>query len=342
VGVRAGTGPLRSVAEDAERPKRRRKPPPVMQLELQSVIWIALDNEAGGRNMNLNFDIAWELSPPPDGTYINCKIPADAVGQFYELLRKSAHRTNDPEEAYYLIRAEFSEAVGHPVYRSSSMYFAPDDARAAMERASSNAPVFVAAYYGACKRIKKQFGTKAVPSVAVINRMLELHRIGYVVVPPNLVLRDQVQVIPVRPSCVLEQAQAKFQETIERSRKLLEEGNGDEAVTQIWWLLESITLSFSGTTLNGQPVAGSYFNEVAKSLKRNAGDAAVMGAVSRWLEALQSYLSGPGEAGIRHGRHLHMEGLKRHEAELFCNLTRSYISYLLAEYEMLTDTNAES
>jgi hypothetical protein len=286
--------------------------------------------------LNLTFDIAWELIPPQDGTYINSKIPPDAVEDFFGILTRAANRTGDAEEVYYTIRAAFSEAMGLPVYRSSSMYFAAGDARTAMERAAENAPVFISAFYGTCKQIKKQFGTKMAPSVPVMNRLLDMHRLGYVIAPPNLALREQVEVVPVRSSTVLQQAQVRFRDAIERSRQLLEEDKGDEAVTQIWWLLESIVLSFSGCNMNGQEIGGTYFNEVSKSLKRGAGDAAVMGAVARWLEALQSYLSGPGEAGIRHGRHLHMEGLKRHEAELFCNLTRSYISYLLSEYEILT------
>jgi hypothetical protein len=286
--------------------------------------------------VDLNFDIAWELTPPPDSTYVNRRIPPEALEQIFLLLTKVANRTNDAEEVFYLIRTEFSEAMGHPVYRSTSMYFAPGDARAAMERAMENAPLFISAFYGVCKKIKKQFGGKTAPSVPVINRLLELHRLGYVIEPPNLVLRDQIEVVPVRSANVLEQFQARFQAAIDRSQQLLEENNCDEAVTQIWWLLESIMLLFAGCKVNGQQIGGTYFNEVAKQLKRVAGDTAIMGAVARWLEALQAYLSGPGEAGIRHGRHLHLEGLKRHEAELFCNLTRSYISYLLSEYQAIT------
>jgi len=287
--------------------------------------------------LTLTFDISWELTPPQDSSsYVNSKVPVDAIEQFYAILTRAANRTNDPEEVYYLIRAEFSEAMGLPVYRSSSLYFAPSDAKAAMERAAENAPIFISAFYGVCKQIKKQFGSKAAPSIPVMNRLLEMHRLGYIIAPPNLVLREQVEVVPVQSSTVLEQAQARFREAIERSRVLLEDDKGDEAVAQIWWLLESIMLSFSGCNMNGQEISGSYFNEVTKSLKRSAGDGEVMGAVARWLEALQSYLSGPSEAGIRHGSHLHREGLKKHEAELLCNLTRSYISYLLSEYELLT------
>lgn len=287
--------------------------------------------------MGLTFDFAWELMPPQDSNYINSKIPADALEEFFVMLTRSANRSGDAEEVYYIIRAGFSEAMGQPVYRSSSLYFAPHDAKSAMEHAAENAPIFISALYSVCEQIRQQFEAKA-PDVPVINRMLEVHRLGYVISPPNLILREQVEVIPIQSSTVLERAQAQFRHAIDRSKVLLEEEKGDEAVAQIWWLLESIMLLFAGRELNGQQISGMYFNEVAKSLRRAAGDAAMMGAVSRWLEALQSYLSGPSEAGIRHGRHLHMEGLKKHEAELLCNLTRSYVSYLLTEYESL---NAE-
>ena len=286
--------------------------------------------------MDLTFDIAWEVMPPADGKYVNSKIPADAFEQFVEILTRTANRTGDPEEVFYVVRAEFSKTMGQPVYRSTSLYFAPGDARMAMERAADNAPLFIAALYSVCKKIKKQFGSRSAPSVPAMNKLLEIHRLGYIIQPPNLILRDQIDVVPVQPSAVLEQAHARFREAIDRSHQLLEEGKGDEAVALIWWLLESIVLSFSGCKLNGQEITGSYFNEIVKSLRRLAEDSVPLGAISRWLETLQSYLSGPKEAGIRHGRQLHMEGLKKHEAELFCNLARSYITYLLSEYEVLT------
>lgn len=292
--------------------------------------------DGGEKRLSLNFDIAWELTPPQDSTYINSKVPPDAVENFFGILTRAANRTGDPEEVYYIIRSQFSEAMGLPIYRSSSLYFAPGDARAAMDTAAENAPVFISAFYETCEQIRQQFGSRTAPSVPVMNRLLEMHRLGYVIAPPDLAVREQVEVVPVQSTTALEQAKARFRDAIERSRVLLEENNGDEAVAQIWWLLESIMLSFPGCRLNEQEISGTYFNEVTRSLRRAAGDAAVMGAVTRWLEALQSYLSGPSEAGIRHGRHLHMEGLKKHEAELFCNLSRSYISYLLSEYELLT------
>ena len=278
------------------------------------------------------------LSPPPDGTYINSSIPNEAVDEFFMFAKLTAQR-GDAEEIYYIFRAEFSEAVGMPRYRSSSLYFAPHDAKSAMENAASNAPVFIAAFYTACSEVAERFGSNSAPDVATINRLLEKHRIGYLIDPPKLRLREAVDVVPVHPTNLLQQAHEKFRNAVERSEQLLRENKGEEAVNHIWWLLESVSTAFAGLTVNGRIIDGDYFNAVVKDIQRAAG-ASTLGTVARWLASLQAYLSGPDQGGIRHGRQLHLEGLQPHDAILFCNLTRSYISYLLAEYELLTSATA--
>lgn len=278
------------------------------------------------------------LSPPPDGNYINASIPNEAVNEFFTFAQRTAQR-GDAEEIYYIFRAEFSEAVGTPRYKSSSLYFAPYDAKSAMENAASNAPVFIAAFYRACSDVAERFGPNGAPDVATINRLLEKYRIGYVIDPPRLRLRDAVDVVPVHPTNLLQQANEKLRSAVERSDQLLQENKGEEAVSHIWWLLESISTAFAGQTINGRKIEGEYFNAVVKDIQQAAGSS-TLGTVARWLAALQAYLSGPDQGGIRHGRQLHIEGLQRHDAILFCNLTRSYISYLLAEYERLTSASA--
>jgi hypothetical protein len=50
------------------------------------------------------------------------------------------------------------------------------------------------------------------------------------------------------------------------------------------------------------------------------------------MKTLHGFLSSPSGGGVRHGAHLSGKTeLKLHEATLYCNLTRSYIGYLLAE-----------
>lgn len=226
-----------------------------------------------------------------------------------------------------------------PRYRSSSLYFAPFDAKAAMENAANNAPVFIAAFYAACSEVAERFGASNTPDVMTINRLLEKYRIGYVIDPPSLRLRGAVDVVPVHPTNLLQQAHEKLRSAAERSEQLLREDKGEEAVNHIWWLLESVSTAFAGLSVKGRIIEGEYFNTVVKSIQQ-ADSGSTLGTVARWLAALQAFLSGPNQGGIRHGRQLHLEGLRPHEAALFCNLTRSYISYLLAEYQQLTSATA--
>jgi hypothetical protein len=281
----------------------------------------------------LSYDFAWVLSPPQDGEYVNSRIPDEALDEFFTFTKITAQR-GDAEEIFYIFRSKFNEAMGESVYRSSSLYFAPSDARLAMQNAATNAPVFVSAFYGACAEITNRFGVNHAPDVPTVNRLLEKHRIGYVIDPPHLRLREAVDVVPVSPTSLLQDAHAKFRSAVERSEELLRQNKGDEAVNHIWWLLESIATAFSGLVINERQIEGEYFNDVMKSVQRAAPDA-LLGTVARWLTALQAYLSGPAQGGIRHGRQLHLEGLRNHDAALLFNLTRSYISYLLAEYERL-------
>jgi hypothetical protein len=56
-----------------------------------------------------------------------------------------------------------------------------------------------------------------------------------------------------------------------------------------------------------------------------------------WIEALHGYLSSPTGGGVRHGADLSGDlVIDPNEARLYCNLIRSYITYLMAEHERLT------
>jgi hypothetical protein len=56
-----------------------------------------------------------------------------------------------------------------------------------------------------------------------------------------------------------------------------------------------------------------------------------------WVMKLHGYLSSPTGGGIRHGTQLKAGiELQPNEARLFCNLIRSYISYLMTEHERLS------
>ncbi len=196
--------------------------------------------------------------------------------------------------------------------------------------------MFIGALYRACTEVAERFGQTNAPDVATLNRVLEKHRIGYLIDPPNLRLREAVDVVPVHPTDLLRQAHEKLRNAVERSEQLLHENKGEEAVNHIWWLLESVSTAFAGLEVNGSKIKGEYLNTILKDLQQATGGSSTFGTVARWVAGLQTYLSGPDQGGIRHGRQLHLDGFQLHEAVLFVNLTRSYISYLLAEYERRT------
>ena len=59
--------------------------------------------------------------------------------------------------------------------------------------------------------------------------------------------------------------------------------------------------------------------------------------VLAWVTTLHAYLSSPTGGGIRHGADL-KKGIatQPNEARLYCNLIRSYISFLMVEHERLS------
>jgi hypothetical protein len=82
-------------------------------------------------------------------------------------------------------------------------------------------------------------------------------------------------------------------------------------------------------------VTGKYFNRIIGDLKRfNRGR--VLSEVISWMEKVHGYLSSPSGGGVRHGAVLSDSyELTEGEARLFCDLTRSYLSYLLHEHQRL-------
>ena len=72
---------------------------------------------------------------------------------------------------------------------------------------------------------------------------------------------------------------------------------------------------------------------------RPSSDGRVLQRVLGWLENIHGYLSAPAGGGVRHGATLDLDAMQIHEATLFANLIRSFVNYLLSEYERLQPTN---
>ncbi|MBD2244151.1 hypothetical protein [Nostoc sp. FACHB-888] len=73
---------------------------------------------------------------------------------------------------------------------------------------------------------------------------------------------------------------------------------------------------------------------------RKANEGTAINYILKCLENLHGYHSSPTGGGSRHGLDL-KEGkpMTLSEGRLFCNLIRSYISFLLTEYEGLINNN---
>jgi hypothetical protein len=94
-------------------------------------------------------------------------------------------------------------------------------------------------------------------------------------------------------------------------------------------LLETVSTAFEGSEHEDGTVTGKYFNRIIGDLKRfNRGR--VLSEVISWMEKVHGYLSSPSGGGVRHGAVLSDSyELTEGEARLFCDLTRSYLTYLL-------------
>jgi hypothetical protein len=224
---------------------------------------------------------------------------------------------------------------------SSSESWAETDLASVMSTAAENAPLFLEAFFGACEEYRAAgVGT---PDVALLNQLCEKHEIGYVIRPPELILRESdtlsaTSIDVSRSATLAERANEVLQESLERAERLLAEERPREAVQETLWVLESLTTAFRGIEAAGESVQGKYFNEIVRDLRRVTKGSSLE-RVLEWIMALHGYLSSPTGGGVRHGMDLNTGiAIGPGEGRLFCNLIRSYVGYLLAEHERLVGT----
>ena len=100
------------------------------------------------------------------------------------------------------------------------------------------------------------------------------------------------------------------------------------------WLLETFSTAFRSENILDGSIHGRYFNKLIDELRqRGEGH---QKQILQWMMNLHGYLSSPTGGGVRHGADLN-EGLELGitEARLYCNLIRSYLTFLIAEHERL-------
>jgi hypothetical protein len=279
----------------------------------------------------LKFDAAWRFETPG-------AIPDDVAKDVFGLIGKIAASEADRQGVLEHFKRHFASATGSISSWSSSASWAETDLYYAMERAAENAPLFIEAFYDGCVSLQKARPDVAVPDLALINRILQRRAAGYEIDPPKLIARNIQKPIgiPSHLGSLDEQAQDIIQRSLHQSEELLAEGRYRQAVQEIVWLLETVATAFKGVTAGKATVQGKYFNKIVSDLQRHDSGTTLQQVLS-WIAALHGYLSSPTGGGVRHGIDLKAgNSLTPEEARLFCNLIRSYITFLVAEHDRLT------
>ena len=282
----------------------------------------------------LNFPGAWRFRPPAG----NEPIPVGVVSDIFDLIRRTATQDQQRQRTLERFKVFFAPVAGAVHSRSSSASWAETDLLSFMEDATANAPLFIEAFYDGWEALRNQ--NLAVPDTDAMNDVLVRHGVSFRIEPPNLTLvggDNAAVVIPVpeRPPTLAEQAVVVFKRSLERSEELLEQRRDREAVQEILFLLESVATAFRGLDTEAGQIGGNYFNQIVREL-RQAGARPALEPILNWLTTMHGYLSAPAGGGVRHGLDLNRGVEITHsEARLYCNLTRSYLHFLLAEHERL-------
>ena len=260
-------------------------------------------------------------------------MPLSARGEFLDLIEKIP-----PEDTRWSILEHFKGYFGARS-SSSSEGWAYTDLMNALESASENAPLFIEKFFDACQKLKANPNVLFVPDVGMINNVLAKHNLGYEIRPPDLIAREMggaPVVVEAAPPSVASRARDVLERSLTRSEALLAEGRPREAVQEILWLLETVATVFRGLETQSGRIEGGYFNHIVRDL-RSKHSGTTLDRVLEWIANMHGFLSSPTGGGVRHGRDLDRGvELDSNEARLFCNLTRSYISFLLVEHDELT------
>ena len=263
-------------------------------------------------------------------------MPLEAVREFDTLVGRVAAQGNRWAILEHF-KGYFAGAAGATTSRSSSESWAESDLDRLMSQAAENAPLFIEAFYDGCESLRSE-ADLTVPEVGRINRILSEHGVGYEIRPPALVAVGLHQPIPVpeRYQSLDEQAQEIVQQSLQQSEKLLAEGHPRQAVQEILWLMESVVTAFKGLGTGEDTIEAKYFNKIAKELRTKRKGQTIEQVLS-WLTTLHGYLSSPTGGGVRHGADLKSGiTINADEGRLYCNLIRSYVTFLMSEHERMS------
>lgn len=270
----------------------------------------------------LRFNSAWRFRPPS-------RVDGLVVNEFDELIGRIAAQ-GDRQKVLEHFKHYFAGAAGKTSSWSSNASWAQTDLYECMSDAARNAPLFIAAFCEACEDLHSESPEFAIPDTELINEVLARHDVRFEIRPPNLVERDPLAIaIPVAPQPLSfdDQAQETIQQSLQQSERFLFEGRDRQAVQEVLWLLETVSIAFQGLDTGAGTVQGKYFNKIVDDLRKQYKGKSLE-QILDWVRTLHGYLSSPTGGGVRHGVDLKVGlAVQRNEARLFCNLIRSYISF---------------
>ncbi|MBL0848932.1 MAG: hypothetical protein EU981_02380 [Candidatus Liberibacter ctenarytainae] len=208
----------------------------------------------------LNFDHKWNFNSPG-------KIPDPIVDEFSAIITKISQGQQYRIERF---KHYFAQASGDISSPSTKIDWAHTDLEKHMNDASVNAPLFIAAFYNACKELEKDPNIP-LPTVFDINNILAKHHANYRINPPNLVALDSIYTPapPKIPASLDQQARERIQNSMSKSQQLMSEGMHRQAVQEALWLLESVSTAFQGIKNGENSITAKYFNKIMEVLKRN-------------------------------------------------------------------------
>ncbi|WP_236184708.1 hypothetical protein [Pseudomonas juntendi] len=277
----------------------------------------------------LQFDPNWRFESP--GT-----MDPDVASDILQHVINRVVGTCSRKHILETFKRRFAQSVGTTTGTSSSESWAESDLETFMAQAAAqNAALFAEALYDGLADIDSMDVNAAIPPWHYVNKYLA--PCGFAIAPPNLITTAEFKPITVPQNVPSLDAKAneKIQRSLSDSEHMLASGKNRAAVQEILWLLETITTAFRGTEFPDGNVTGKYFSKIIGDLRRlNKGK--TLDRVSAWLDSIYGYLSAPDGGGIRHGASLsEHEELTMGEARLFCDLSRSFITFLLHEHTRL-------
>ena len=276
----------------------------------------------------LEFEGRWRFESPGE-------LSGDVVSDVFTQIICKVVSQGVSASLLEIFKRRFAQAAGKSSIRSSSESWAESDLLSYMQDASENAALFIEALYDGLLDTTKRLQPATIPPWPYVNQVLAPS--GYAIDPPVLSMGALVTpvAVPTHVPSLDAQANSLIQTSLSKSETFLTTGEYRAAVQEILWLLETISTAFQGAQYPDGDVTGKYFSKIIGDLRRlNHGR--TLSQVIGWMESVYGYLSSPTGGAIRHGATLNSGlTLTEGEARLYCDLTRSYINYLLHEHAQL-------